>query len=174
MITDGKETIAESGAILEYLVERFGAQAQGELAHLQPAPGTPEYRQSRFWMHYAEGSLMNWLVMKLVFMTIPKQPMPFFVRPIARTALRTGAGQAGRPERGDGPVFHGVAPGEHAWFAGDHISIADFQMSFPVEAALARAANADRYPKLAAYKARMVARPAYQRALAKGGPVVMS
>lgn len=77
VITEGDETIAESEAILEYLVERFGAKAKRELAHLQPAPGTPEYRQSRFWMHYAEGSLMNWLVMKLVFMTIPTQPMPF-------------------------------------------------------------------------------------------------
>jgi glutathione S-transferase len=64
--------------------------------------------------------------------------------------------------------------GMHAWFAGDQISIADFQMSFAVEAALARGADPKQFPKLAAFKARMVARPAYQRALAKGGPVVMS
>ena len=74
VITDHGDTIAESGAIIEYLVETYGAGAKGELAHLQPAPGTPEHRRCRFWMHYAEGSLMNWLVMKLVFMTIPPSP----------------------------------------------------------------------------------------------------
>ena len=66
------------------------------------------------------------------------------------------------------------APGTHAWFAREQISIADFQMSFAVEAALARGADARQFPRLAAFKARMVARPAYQHALAKGGPVVMS
>lgn len=59
VITDGDESIAESGAILEYLVERYGTQAQGDLVGLQPAPGTPECRQSRFWMHHAVGSLMT-------------------------------------------------------------------------------------------------------------------
>jgi glutathione S-transferase len=85
VITDGDDVIAESGAIIEYLAERFARGAPTDLAHLVPKPGTPEHRQCRFWMHYAEGSLMNWLVMKLVFLTIPTQPMPFFVRPIART-----------------------------------------------------------------------------------------
>lgn len=70
VITDAGQTIAESGAIIEYLVECHGAQALAELAHLEPARGTPEHRECRFWMHYAEGSLMNWLVMKLVFDTI--------------------------------------------------------------------------------------------------------
>ena len=84
VVTDDGETVAESGAILEYLGEKYGALAKGELAHLVPAPGTPEHRQCRFWMHYAEGSLMNWLVMKLVFTVIPSRPMPFFAKPIAR------------------------------------------------------------------------------------------
>jgi glutathione S-transferase len=174
VITEGHETIAESGAILEYLVERFGPKAKRELAHLQPAPGTPEHRQSRFWMHYAEGSLMNWLVMKLVFTTLPKQPMPFFVRPIARQLCGQVQARLIDPNLATALAFIESHLASHVWFAGDHISIADFQMSFPVEAALARYANADSFPKLAAYKARMVARPAYQRALAKGGPVVMS
>ena len=84
VVTDDGEVIAESGAIIEYLVEKYGQPGPDELAHLQPARGTPEYRQCRYWMHYAEGSLMNWLVMKLVFVTIPKRPMPFFARPVAR------------------------------------------------------------------------------------------
>ncbi|HNN16824.1 MAG TPA: glutathione S-transferase, partial [Giesbergeria sp.] len=66
VITDGDDVIAESGAIIEYLAERFARGAPTDLAHLVPQPGTPEHRQCRFWMHYAEGSLMNWLVMKLV------------------------------------------------------------------------------------------------------------
>ena len=174
VITEGNETFAESGAILEYLVERFGAKAQGDLAHLQPAPGTPEYHQSRFWMHYAEGSLMNWLVMKLVFTTIPKQPMPFFVRPIARQLCGQVQAKLIDPNLATALAFIESHLSSNTWFAGDHISIADFQMSFPVEAALARTASAGKFPFLAAYQARMVARPAYQRALAKGGPVVMS
>ena len=174
VITDGDETIAESGAILEYLVERYGAQGQGELAQLQPAPGTPAYRQSRFWMHYAEGSLMNWLVMKLVFMTIPTQPMPFFVRPIARQLCLTVQAKLIDPNLATALAFIETHLSSHTWFAGDQISIADFQMSFAVEAALARGADASRYPRLVASKARMQARPAYQRAVAKGGPVVMA
>ena len=174
VITDGDETIAESGAILEYIVERYGAQAQGELAQLQPAPGSKAYRQSRFWMHYAEGSLMNWLVMKLVFMSIPTQPMPFFVRPIARAICAKVQAKLIDPNLATALAFIEDHLGRNAWFAGDAMSIADFQMSFAVEAALARSANTAQYAKLAAYRDRMVARPAYQRAIAKGGPVVMS
>ena len=174
VITDGDETVAESGAILEYLVERYGAQAQGELAHLQPAPGTAQHRQSRFWMHYAEGSLMNWLVMKLVFVTIPTQPMPFFVRPIARKLCAQVQAKLIDPNIATAMAFMETHLGSHVWFAGEQLSIADFQMSFAVEAALARGVEVARFPHLAAYRARMQARPAYQRAVAKGGPVVMS
>lgn len=174
VITDGDETLAESGAILEYLAERYGAQAPAELAGLQPAPGTPEHLQSRFWMHYAEGSLMNWLVMKLVFVTIPTQPMPFFVRPIARQLCAKVQAQLIDPNLETALSFMEAHLARHAWFAGEQISLADFQMSFAVVAALARGAEAARFPKLAAFKTRMEARPAYQRALARGGPVLMS
>ena len=174
VITDGGETIAESGAILEYIAERYGAQAQGELAQLQPAVGTPAYRQTRFWMHYAEGSLMNWLVMKLVFMTIPKQPMPFFVRPIARTLCGNVQAKLIDPNLTTALAFINDHLGRNTWFAGDAISIADFQMSFAVEAALSRTDAAAPHPHLKAYLQRMQARPAYQRGIAKGGPVVMS
>ena len=64
--------------------------------------------------------------------------------------------------------------GRHRWFAGEHLSMADFQMSFAVEAALSRGAKAAERPHLQAYCARMQARPAYQRAIQKGGPVVMA
>jgi glutathione S-transferase len=89
VITDDGEVVAESGAIIEYLVEKYGSMGKGDLANLQPAAGTREHRQCRFWMHYAEGSLMGWLLMKLVFTTIPKRPMPGRLR----------AGFAGRCSR---------------------------------------------------------------------------
>ena len=174
VITDGAVTIAESGAILEYLVEQYGQHASGDLAGLQPKPGTPEHLQSRFWMHYAEGSLMNWLVMKLVFTTIPTQPMPFFVRPIARQLCAQVLKKLIEPNVTTALEFMEDHLASHAWFAGEQLSIADFQMSFPVEAALARGADPERYPMLCAYRDKMTARPAYRRALDKGGPVVMT
>lgn len=174
VITDSGEVIAESGAIIEYLVETYGAQAGGDLAHLQPARGTPEYRHCRFWMHYAEGSLMNWLVMKLVFMTIPTQPMPFFVKPIAKALCGKVQDKVIDPNVNTALDFMEQHLARHTWFAGEHLTMADFQMSFAVEAALSRASKARDCPNLLAYKARMEARPAYQRGIAKGGPVVMS
>lgn len=170
---DGELTIAESGAIHEHLVERYGDRGRGDVARLQSAAGTPEYRQCRFWMHYAEGSLMNWLVMKLVFLGIPKQPMPFFVRPIARQLCKQVLAKLVDPNVATAMKFIEEHLATHAWFAGERITVADFQMSFAVEAALSRAGNG-RFPHLQACKARMEARPAYQRAIAKGGPVVMS
>lgn len=174
VITDGDLVVAESAAILEYLVDRYGAQAQGEAAQLLPQPGSPEQLQWRFWMHFAEGSLMNWLVMKLVFMSIPQQPMPFFVKPIARQLCGQVQAKLIDPNLGNSQAFIENHLSTHTWFAGDRLTLADFQMSFAVEALLARSKQAaQQCPHLVAYKARMVARPAYQRALAKGGPVVM-
>lgn len=174
VITDGELVVAESGAILEYLAECYGAQAPAELAHLEPARGTPAHRQCRFWMHYAEGSLMNWLVMQLVFGSIPRQPMPFFVRPVAR-ALCAGVQQKLiQPNVQAALAFMENHLAQHRWFAGEHLSLADFQMSFAVEAALARGTAASAWPHLQAYLQRIQARPAYQRALEKGGPVLMA
>jgi len=173
VITDGDDVIAESGAIIEYLAERFASSAPAELAHLVPQTGTPEHRQCRFWMHYAEGSLMNWLVMKLVFVTIPTQPMPFFVRPIARTLCDQVQKKLIDPNLSTALEFMERHLAQHRWFAGEHLSMADFQMSFAVEAALSRTDTAAPHPHLTAYLQRMQQRPAYQRALAKGGPVVI-
>ena len=173
VVTDAGETIAESGAIIEYLVDQYGTQLKGDLAHLLPAPGTPAHRQSRFWMHYAEGSLMNWLVMKLVFMTIPTQPMPFFVKPIAKAMCAAVQAKLTDPNIGTAMTFMNQHLSKNKWFCGEHLTMADFQMSFAVEAALSRTGDVSPYPKLQAYAARMRARPAYQRAIGKGGPVVM-
>jgi glutathione S-transferase len=174
VVTDDGVTIAESGAIIEHLAEKYGHLGTGELARLQPAAGTPEHRQCRYWMHYAEGSLMNWLVMKLVFVTIPTRPMPFFARPIARAICGNVQAQLVDPNLQSALAFIDDHLGKHRWFAGEAISMADFQMSFPVEALLSRAATAGAVPHLREYHGRMRARPAYQRAEAKGGPTVMA
>jgi len=173
VVTDDDETFAESGAIIEYLAEQYGSAAKGELSHLAPKPGTPEYRQCRFWMHYAEGSLMNWMVMKLVFMSIPTQPMPFFVRPIARALCGAVQAKLIDPNIRTALGFMEDHLGKNTWFAGKHLTMADFQMSFGVEAALSRSKDVSAYPQLQAYGARLQARPAYQRAIQKGGPVIM-
>ncbi|MGB5102103.1 MAG: glutathione S-transferase [Steroidobacteraceae bacterium] len=174
VITDDGEVIAESGAIIEYLVEKRGHLGQGELARLQPSPGTPEHRQCRFWMHYAEGSLMNWLVMKLVFVTIPEQPMPFFARPIARAISGKVQAQLVDPNLQSALDFIENHLSRHRWFSGAELSMADFQMSFAVEALLSRATDVGNHPRLREYRERMRARPAYQRAEAKGGPTIMA
>ena len=173
VITDGDLVVAESGAILEYLGERYAGQASGDAAHLLTQVGTPEHLQLRYWMHYAEGSLMNWLVMKLVFMTIPTQPMPFFVRPIARALCSKVQQKLIHPNVQTALVFIDGHLVKNRWFAGEHLSMADFQMSFAVEAALARGGDESQWPHLVAYRRRMQERPAYQRALDKGGPVLM-
>ncbi len=174
VVTDDGKVIAESAAIIEYLVEKYGSRGQGELAHLRPAPGTPEHLQCRYWMHYCEGSLMNWLVMKLVFVTIPKRPMPFFVRPVARALCSKVEAQLIDPNLQVATRFIEDHLSRNRWFAGDEITMADFQMSFGVEALLSRATGAGAQPHLAAYRDRIRARPAYQRAEAKGGPTIMA
>lgn len=112
--------------------------------------------------------------MKLVFMTIPTQPMPFFARPIARKLCAQVQKKLIDPNVSTALDFMEDHLARHTWFAGEQLSIADFQMSFPVEAALSCGAKLGRYPKLQACQERMAARPAYRRALEKGGPVLMS
>ena len=160
-------TLAESGAIIETLVERYG---DGRLA---PPAGSAEAVRYRYWLHYAEGSAMPPLLLKLVFDKIENTPMPFFVKPIAKAIA--GKAKAGfiTPQITTHLDFMEAELGKSTWFAGDTFTGADIQMSFPVEAAQARGGlNASR-PKLMAYLERIHARPAYQRALERGGPYAL-
>jgi glutathione S-transferase len=163
VITDGDRTIAESGAIVEYLVERYGN------GRLVPPAGTPERLRYTYWLHYAEGSAMPPLLIKLVFDRVESAPMPFFIRPIAKAI----AGRAKTTFIGPQIALHldymERELAKHAWFAGDEFTAADVQMSFPLEAAAARGGLDASRPKLMAFLERVHARPAYQRALAKGG-----
>ncbi|HET9624144.1 MAG TPA: glutathione S-transferase [Kofleriaceae bacterium] len=161
VITDDGATIAESGAILEYLVDTYG---KGRMA---PTPGTPAWRDYRYFMHYAEGSLMPYLVMKLVFNRV-KTDAPFVVRPIARAIASTVGKQFIDPALAAHARFVTDHLTQHAWFAGDAISAADVQMFFAVEGLVARG-GADT-PPLKAWLAKVHDRPAFKRAIEKGGP----
>jgi glutathione S-transferase len=163
VITDGELTLAESGAIIEYLVERYGN------GRLVPASGTPEHRRYTYWLHYAEGSAMPPILLKLIFDQIEKNPMPFFVRPIARLIASRVKSSFIEPQLTQHLDYMEAEIGKNTWFAGNEFSAADIQISFPLEAAVARAGlNASR-PKLMAFLNRIHTRPAYQQALERGG-----
>ncbi len=164
VITDDGITVAESGAIIEYLIERYG---KGRLA---PEIGTPERLRWRYWLHFAEGTAMSPLLMKLVFERVKVSPMPFFVKPIARGIADKVLAMMVEPNLKRQLDFMESELGKSEWFAGDEFSAADVQMSFPVEASAQRAGlNASR-PKLMAFLKRIHARPAYKKALERGGP----
>ena len=163
VITDGTLTLAESGAIVEYLVERYGN------GRLIPAAGTPDRLRYIYWLHYAEGSAMPPLLLKLIFDQIEKSSMPFFVRPIAQSIVNRVKRSYIEPQITQHLDYLEAEIGKSTWFAGSEFTAADIQISFPLEAAAARAGlNASR-PKLMNFLDRIHARPAYQRALERGG-----
>lgn len=163
VITDEGVTIAETGAIIEYLIGRYG---EGRMI---PPEGSDERRRYTYWLHYAEGSAMPFLVMKLVFDEMPKQS-PFFLRPL----LRAISGKVGsaflNPNLATQVRFWEDSLANAPWFAGAELTGADIMMSFPIEAANVRGLLKGNYPRLNAFLAAIHARPAWQRALERGGP----
>jgi len=166
VISDGDKTLAESGAILEYLAETYG---NGRLA---PAAGTPDHVRYTYFMHYAEGSLMPLLFMKLVFNRLPER-VPWAMRAVARMISAGADKTLLGPQISNHFAFLESELSGRDWFAGANFSAADIQMSFPIEAAAARAALGERLPRLKAFVERIQARPAYKRALEKGGPYTL-
>jgi len=164
VITHGDVTVAESGAIVEYLLAEF------DDGRLLPAEGTPQRRAFTYWLHYSEGTFMPLMIISLILGRIETAPMPFFIRPVAK-------GIAGKVRDGyltanveRNLQFMEATLNESDWFCGDEFTAADIQMSFPLEAAAVRTDLESSYPRLADCLARMHARPAYQAALEKGGP----
>ncbi len=162
VITDGDRTNAESGAIVEYLIDQYGG------GRLVPPAGTPERLRWTYWLHYAEGSAMPPLLLKLVFTALPKQT-PALLRPLVRAICGKVQATFVDPQLKTHVDFWEQALTRSPWFAGDSFSAADVQMSFPVEAASARVGFAER-PRLRAFLEQIHARPAYQRAIERGGP----
>jgi len=162
VVTDEGKTIAETGAIVEYITETYG---QGRLV---PAPGSPERLRYTYWLHYAEGSAMTPLLLKLVFTALPARA-PGLLRGLVRSIA--GKAQQGfvDPQLKAHIDYWEAELTKTPWFAGDAFTAADIMMSFPLEAGAARAGAGDR-PHVKAFLARIHARPAYQRALERGGP----
>ena len=167
VITDGDITVAESGAIVEYLLDTCGD------GRLRPAAGTPERRQFTYWLHFAEGSAMPPLLMKLVFDKVRSAPVPFFIKPIVRGIADKVTSSFIAPNIKSQLDFMEAELSTRPWFAGRRFSAADIQMSFPLEAAAGRAGLGSSRPKLMDWLQRIHARPAYQRALEAGGPYSM-
>ncbi|AFZ33391.1 Glutathione S-transferase domain protein (plasmid) [Gloeocapsa sp. PCC 7428] len=162
VITDEALTLAESGAIIEYLVERYGK------GRFVPPPGTAERLRYTYWLHYAEGSAMPLLLLKLVFDRIEQQA-PFFVKPMAQLIANQTKSSFIEPRIKQHLNYLEAELGKSLWFAGEEFTAADVQMSFPIEVAVSRAGLDASYPKLIDFLERIHARPAYQRALERGG-----
>jgi len=164
VIVDGTLTVAESGAVIDYLVDRYGG------GRLMPAAGTPERLSYTYWLHYAEGSAMPPLLLKLVFDRIANGRAPWPISAVARHIAGTVQNSFIGPQLKRHFDYMEAALGAHTWFAGGEFTAADVQMSFPLEAASSRAGlNASR-PRLTAFLDRIHARDAYKRALERGGP----
>ena len=160
VITDGDITVAESGAIIEYLLDKYDNDGK-----FRPAGGQA-LLDYRYWMHFAEGSMMPLLVMRLVLSKVKDRPMPFFVKPIARK-LMDGIDSAFivprlQPQLA---VINDYLK-DHSWFAGDEISGADFQMELALRFAANRA-DVSPFAHIQAYLAQTAARPAHIRASEK-------
>ncbi len=166
VVLDDGQVLAESGAILETLVERLG---NGRLA---PPPGSPDAQRYRYWMHYAEGSAMPPLLLKLVFDRVANSPMPFFVRPIARGIADKVRNAFILPQLRNHLDFMEAELGRDAWFAGPAFTAADIQMSYAIEAAHARGPLDASRPRLMDWLSRIHSRPAYRRASERGGPSI--
>ncbi|MEM6534103.1 MAG: glutathione S-transferase [Pseudomonadota bacterium] len=163
VIEDGEDTIAETGAIFEYLLETYD---RGHAFHAKP--GTQARRGLTYWLHYAEGSAMTPLLLKLVFSSLPERS-PTLLKPLIRS-------MSNRIEDGfvDPRILGHIEYWESAlsatgWFVGERFSAADIMMSFPLEGASARM-NLDGYQNIARFLKACRSRPAYQAALETGGP----
>lgn len=162
VVTDDGKTIAETGAIVEYVLETYG---QGRLI---PPAGGPERLRFTYWLHYAEGSAMTPLLLKLVFTALPNRA-PGLMKGLVKSIARKAQQGFVDPQLKAHIDYWEDELGKSAWFAGSEFTAADIVMSFPLEAAASRAGAAER-PRVKAFLDRIHARPAYQRALDRGGP----
>lgn len=169
VIQDGARTLAESGAIVQYLAETYARD------RMIPPAGSDAYWRYVYWMHFAEGTAMPPLLMKLVFGRMKKAPMPFFVRPVARAIADKALNLMVEPNLARHLAYMEGELAKSEWFAGDAFSAADIQMSFPLEASAARGGlDETSAPRLSAFLEKIHARPAYERALERGGKYALS
>ncbi len=163
VIQDGDVTVAETGTIVDYLLDVYGE------GRLRPAAGTEDARRFTYWLHYAEGSAMPPLLLKLVFGLLPRRA-PGLMRPLVKQISDKALAGFVDPQLRDHVGFWEAELARSEWFAGDQFTAADIMMSFPVEAGADRAFDPADRPRLRAFLSRIHARPAYRRALERGGP----
>ncbi len=163
VITDGDLTLAESGAIIDYLVTTYG---QGRL---KPSGDPLLELRFNYWLHYAEGSAMPPLLLKLVFSKVRNAPVPFFIKPIVKKIASTVEDQFIHPQLKLHFSYLNAEIAKTGWFVGAEFSAADIQMSFPIEAASARMGLEENYPHLHQFLLKIHSRKAYKKALEKGG-----
>ena len=161
VISDGDLVVAETGAIIEYVLDVYGK------GRLIPPAGSPERLRYTYWMHAAEGTVMPLLVMALIFGRV-ETDTPWFIRPIAKAISGQVKSSYLEPNIQANLEQMQAELERSTWFAGEEFTAADVQMSFPVEAAATRIDLAE-YPKLREFLDRIHARPAYRAALEKGG-----
>jgi glutathione S-transferase len=164
VIQDDDLTLAESGAIIEYLADRYGG---GKLARPHGSPARAQYI---YWLHYAEGSAMPPLLMKLIFDKVAAAPMPFFARPVVRKIQQSVMTAFIGPQLKLHLDYLETQLATRDWFLEGEFSAADVQMSYPLESAVARAGLDQSRPRLMGWLKRVHARPAYRRAVERGGP----
>jgi glutathione S-transferase len=160
VITDDGTTVAESAVILEYIAEKYGN------GRLIPPKDSPAYRRYRYFMHYAEGSIMPILLVKLITSRLKKAPG--LLRPVGKAVGGKVEAAFVAPNIARHLPFIANELGEEPYFCGNDLTLADIQMSFPMEAIAARIPDAPKVIK--DYVARIHARPAFKKALEKGGP----
>jgi len=164
VITDGEYTVAESGAIIEYLVGKY------DNGRLLPAAGTPARMAYTYWLHYAEGTFAPLMILSLILARIENAPVPFFLKPVTKgIARQVRDGYLDNTLKRNLDFIESTL-GNSTWFCGAELTAADVQMSFALEAAEARASLDEAYPNIATCLERMRSLPAYKSALEKGGP----
>lgn len=164
VVIDQGNTLAESGAIIEYLVDRYGD------GRLKPPSGTTQALRYTYWLHYAEGSAMPPMLLKLVFDRLSGPGMPWLMRPLAGLVAAGVKGKYIEPQIKRHLSFMEAELEQTGWFAGDEFTAADVQMSFPLEAAATRGGLDGSWPQLTNFLQRIHGRAAYHVALERGGP----
>lgn len=163
VVQDGDIVVAETGAIVEYLLSAYDPKG------LKPTAGTAAGRRYTYWLHYAEGSAMTPLLLKLVFSALPGRS-PGLLRPLVRAISDKAQSGFIDPQIAAHTAYWEGELAKSEWFAGDRFSAADIMMSFPLEAGASRAPYGPDKPKVKAFLGAIHARPAYRRALERGGP----
>lgn len=164
LLVDGEQEIAESGAIIEYLLDSYGE------GRLRPAVGTVERINYNFWLHAAEGTYMSLLILAL-FLNRMDSRSPFFIRPFIK--LVTGKVRQAYldPNMEKSLRLVETTLAEQRWFAGDEFTAADIQMGFVMTALSGRGGLDSRFPNCRRWIKEAESRPAWQRAMEKNGPM---